>query len=150
MSLRPPVTPTFQQLLLLLLLLIISSRGYSLLKSHLLCSWWGVPMPQVSMRCSTSCGMIGSWLKRPLESFVFNKYRFMDDERVGNVCRGLGKSLHRCCKETYEDTITFDDFNSITYFMARVHLWRTHRSLLWENCKYSALSFWNGWRGRTW
>ena len=87
-------------------------------------------MPQVSMRCSTSCGMIGSRLKRPLVSFVFNRSRFMDDERVGNVCLEPGKSLHRCCKETYEDTIPLDDFNSITYFMAWVHLWRTHRSLL--------------------
>ena len=84
-------------------------------------------MPQVSMRCSTSCGMIGSRLKRPLMSLVFNKYRFIEDERVGKVCLGLGKSLHRCCKEKeYEDTITFYDFTSITYFMARAHLWRTH------------------------
>ena len=56
-------------------------------------------MPQVSMRCSISCGMIGSRLKRPLVSFVFNKYRFIDDARVGKVCLGLGKLLHRCCKE---------------------------------------------------
>ena len=55
--------------------------------------------------------------------FCIHRYRLMDDERVGNVCRGLGKSLHRCCKETYEDTITFDYFKSITYFMVRVHLW---------------------------
>ena len=98
-------------------------------------------MPQVSMTCLTSCGMIGCRLKCPLVSFVFNRYHFMVDERVENVCGGLGKSLRRCCKETYGDTITFDDFNSITYFMVRVHLWRTHRLLLCENCKYSALWF---------
>ena len=57
-------------------------------------------MPQVSMRCSTSCGMMGSRLNRPLVSFVCNKYLFIEDERVGYDCLGLAKSLHRCWKET--------------------------------------------------
>ena len=50
-------------------------------------------MPQVSMRCSTSCGMMGSRLNRPLVSFVCNKYLFMRTKGLDMIALDL---LSRC------------------------------------------------------
>lgn len=64
--------------------------------SYLLCNCCGVWMPQVSMRFSTSCGIIGSLSNFFVLSQVARRYRLIDVARAGYTDRGLGRPLHRC------------------------------------------------------